>query len=269
MGKNASGGVTIVTATIRAKYLDNIFKNYARQKWNKKELIIVVNRNDISLNLYRERAKLYPNVRVYRMPEYKRLGDCLNFATSRAKYPYIAKFDDDDYYSSNYIPEAMSLFVGSSADVVGKRSCFFYFPHRSILLYRKTWVRPYRRCRRIAGATIMYHKRVFRRVRFVRVRQGSDVRFVRACLRNGFRVYTTSRYNFAAYRRRNRRSHTWKIPDWKLLRNRNAVTVRTKYIKKYVNRSLARLKMPFKIPEGYTRNPQGVTQNPGDHELDS
>ncbi|RAP76558.1 glycosyltransferase family 2 protein [Paenibacillus montanisoli] len=237
MGKNASGGVTIVTSTIRPECIDNIFNNYARQKWKAKELIIVVNRNDINLSRYKKKAQRYRNVRIYRMQQNKFLGDCLNFAAARSKYRYVAKFDDDDYYAPNYIPEAMRQFIRSTADVVGKRSCFFFFPHRSILLYRRTSVRPYTRCRKIAGATIMFHKRVFPSVKFARVRLGTDVRFIAACLRRGFRLYTTSRYNFAAIRRRNRNSHTWKVTDNYLLTDKYAEIVRTNNFKNIVNRS--------------------------------
>ncbi|WP_219837240.1 glycosyltransferase family 2 protein [Paenibacillus sp. R14(2021)] len=237
MGKNAKRGVTIVTSTIRSKHIDRIFKNYTRQKWKKKELIIVLNKDNLNINHYKKKALRYRNVRIFRQNQNKFLGDCLNYATARARYRYIAKFDDDDYYAPNYIPEAMKQFILSNADVVGKRSCFFYFPYKSILLYRKTSVPPYTKCKKIAGATIMYHKRVFRHVKFVRARLGTDVRFVSACLRNGFKVYTTSRFNFAAFRRKNRYSHTWKVSDKKLLSDQDAQIVRTKKFKKYVKRS--------------------------------
>ena len=38
----------------------------------------------------------------------------------------------------------------------------------------------------------MYHRESLRRVKFVKVRMGTDVRFISACLRRGLRVYTTS-----------------------------------------------------------------------------
>ena len=50
MGKNARGGVTIVTSTIRPECIHNIFNNYARQKWKMKELIIVVNKDDMNIS---------------------------------------------------------------------------------------------------------------------------------------------------------------------------------------------------------------------------
>ncbi|GGG91002.1 glycosyltransferase family 2 protein [Paenibacillus radicis (ex Gao et al. 2016)] len=246
-------GVTIITSTIRPKFIHQIFQNYVRQKWAPKELIIVLNKNAIAIDPYLQLAQQYPGVTVLRQPQSKRLGACLNYAAARAKYPYIAKFDDDDYYAPSYIPEAMGLFAKKKADLVGKRTCFFYMPHRSLLLLRQMPVRPYSRCRKIAGATIMFHRRVFKKVKFsTKVRQGSDVRFVKASIRKGFRVFTTSPYNFAAIRRANRNSHTWKISDKRLLAAKKRLLLRTRNYKHHVNRSLDQLKgiQPYPIPVG-------------------
>jgi glycosyltransferase involved in cell wall biosynthesis len=190
-------------------------------------------------------AELYENVRVYRVDESRNLGACLNYGVARARYDYIAKFDDDDYYSPSYLDEAMLLFSKKKADVIGKRSCYFFFPHRSILLLRKTTVKPYGRCRRIAGPTIMFHKRVFKKVSFsTKVVAGSDARFVQACLNKGFKVFTTSSYNFAAMRRANRKSHTWKVSEQQLLASKNATIIRTSEFKPHVDRTFDLLPLP-------------------------
>lgn len=44
-------------------------------------------------------AKKLRNIHVYRAPQHHSLGACLNHAVKKAKYSYIAKFDDDDYYA--------------------------------------------------------------------------------------------------------------------------------------------------------------------------
>ncbi|MFC5650043.1 glycosyltransferase [Paenibacillus solisilvae] len=243
-----NNGVTIVTSTIRPEYTDEIFHNYARQKWSAKELILIINNNNISMDLFKEKAQQFDHVRIYRVDQSKNLGACLNFAVARANFNYIAKFDDDDYYSPDYIHEAMLLFTSSNADVIGKRSCYFYFPHRSVLLLRKTSVKPYGQCSRIAGATIMFHKRVFQKVSFnPRVVQGSDALFIQACLRKGYSIYNTSPYNFVAFRRPNRNSHTWKVTDTQLLSSKNASIIHTTEFKEFIDKSLDQLPFPDKI----------------------
>ncbi|MCM3631550.1 glycosyltransferase [Paenibacillus glycanilyticus] len=236
-------GVTIITATMRPQHINQLFQNYSRQDWENKELIIIVNKDKAGLAQYQNKAKSYPNVRIFRMPESSKLGACLNYAASQAKHDYIAKFDDDDYYGSNYIPEAMAMFQTSKADIVGKLEIYYYFPHRSTLMLRKrsaTWYSP---ASKVAGATIMFHKRVLEKVSFnTEVRQGSDVRFIKRALQQKFRVYTTSPYNFAAMRRADRTSHTWKITDKNLLRSKGAVIRKTGVYRKHVNRSMQQLR---------------------------
>ncbi|MBO7744836.1 glycosyltransferase [Paenibacillus sp. MWE-103] len=252
MAANRTAGVTIVTSTIRTKHMQDIFDNFERQLWPVKELIVIVNDNGIALRPYRELAARYGGVRVFRVDGSRNLGACLNYAVARARYPYVAKFDDDDYYAPRYLDEAMLLFAKKKADVVGKRSCYFFFPHRSLLLLRRTTVKPYGRCRRIAGATIMFRKRVFKKVAFsAKVAAGSDVRFVNACLKNGYKVFTSSSYNFAAYRRPNRKSHTWQVSEQRLLASKGAKIVRTADFKPYVERSLDQLPLPEALrPDG-------------------
>ncbi|PWV99328.1 glycosyl transferase family 2 [Paenibacillus cellulosilyticus] len=245
MSANTDAGVTIITSTIRKNLMRNLFDNYDRQEWPVKELIVIINNNGIAMRPYKELARQYDNVRVFRVNGRNNLGACLNYAVARARYDYIAKFDDDDYYSPQYLNESMLLFNKKKADVVGKRSCYFFFPHRSLLLLRKTTVKPYNRCRKIAGSTIMFRKRVFKSVAFsTKVVAGSDVRFVLGCLKRGFKVYTASSYNFAAYRRSNRRSHTWQVPERRLLASKGATIIRTKNFKPYVDRTLDRLPLP-------------------------
>lgn len=245
MSANTHAGVTIITSTIRKGLMNNVFDNFNRQEWPVKELIIIINNNRIAMRPYKELAEQYDNVRVFRVNGRKNLGACLNYAVARARYGYIAKFDDDDYYSPQYLDESMLLFTKKNADVVGKNTTYFFFPHRSLLLLRKRTAKPYGRSRRIAGPTIMFRKKVFKKVAFsAKVVAGSDARFVRACLRRGLKVFTASSYNFAQNRRLNRKSHTWKVSDRRLLASKGAVIIRTKDFKPHVDRTLDLLPLP-------------------------
>jgi len=156
MSDNEQQGVTIITPTIRMPFIDNLLENYERQQWNTKELIIIVNHNGIDLKQYVQKAADYSNVRVFRVNQRKNLGACLNYGVSLAKYNYIAKFDDDDYYSPYYIPEAMEIFAEKKADVVGKRTTYFFFPHLSKLLLRQSSLPAKSRSTIIAGPPLCF-----------------------------------------------------------------------------------------------------------------
>lgn len=124
----APAGVTVVSPTMRPQLMKQLLDNYARQQGVRKELIIVLNRKGMSMKRYKRAASAYDNVRVLRIAGRRPLGDCLNYAASRARYPYIAKFDDDDYYGPLYLSEAVNTFRVTKADLVGKSSFFFISP---------------------------------------------------------------------------------------------------------------------------------------------
>jgi glycosyltransferase involved in cell wall biosynthesis len=236
----AKRGVTIITSTIRPGYITNVFMNYQRQLWAPKELIIILNKDSLKMSRYQQIARKYRSVRVFRLPQNKSLGECLNFGVNKARYTHIAKFDDDDYYGQHYISEAMAMFGNPKADIVGKLKIFYYFPHKRMLALRDRKARAFAPSKSIAGATIVFHKKVFRRVKFARVRSGSDQIFLSACRRRGYRIYSTSIYNFAAFRRANRRSHTWKVSDKELL-GRGSRIYHTSRFTKLINKPVGAL----------------------------
>lgn len=234
---SGSKGVTIVTPTIRPQYMERLLNNYARQQWDHKELIIVLNRERMNIAHYEEAARNYDNVRVIRLPAKHPLGDCMNLAASTAQYPYIAKFDDDDYYGPGYLADAMQTFAQTGADVVGKLSFFFYFPHRQLLLLRKRTIPSQGDVKRVAGATIVFRTSVLEHVRFGKKRQGSDVQFIRDCVQHGLAVRSASPYHFAAIRRADRLTHTWKVQEKKLLADPSSQLIHTEDFTPYVDQT--------------------------------
>ncbi|TMV52207.1 glycosyltransferase family 2 protein [Paenibacillus mesophilus] len=215
----ARSGVTIITCTKRAAYLDNIFNNYKNQQGINKELIIVLNHDKLVPEHYRRKANAYGSVSVYRLPEKMSLGSCLNFAVNKARYPVIAKFDDDDYYAPRYLSDSIAALAKSKADIVGKRSYYMYLEGKKVLILRfpkgaNKFVRT------VAGATLVIRKRVFRKVRFGNRTLGEDVKFCRDSRARGFKIYSGSSRSFVAVRRKRSLNHTWIVSDRKLLSNK-------------------------------------------------
>ncbi|RST76319.1 glycosyltransferase family 2 protein [Siminovitchia acidinfaciens] len=126
-------GISIVTSTIKPQFMDNIFENFDRQNWEDKELIIILNKDDMKIERWKMKAGEYKNVSIYQLPEEVTLGECLNYGTEKAKHGYVAKFDDDDYYGPEYISQAMEAFENTDAVLVGKRTTYTYFKKEKIL----------------------------------------------------------------------------------------------------------------------------------------
>lgn len=120
---------------MRPYYMENIFNNYDRQEYEDKQLIVILNRDDMDIQQWRAKAREYKNVKIYRVSEKHRLGKCLNYGIRKAKYDVLAKFDDDDYYAPHYLTEAMEALSNKRVSVVGKYTSFVYFEEKTRLCY--------------------------------------------------------------------------------------------------------------------------------------
>ncbi|WP_246096604.1 glycosyltransferase [Paenibacillus sinopodophylli] len=202
-------GVSMVTCTNKLPYMYNIFNNYGRQIIENKELIIILNNDQLSLADWQERSAIYPNITVYQLPESATLGECLNFAAERSQFEVIAKFDDDDFYSRFYVSSALHALRTTKADIIGKSAYHTYLEEdKSLSLRFPNRENAY--TTQIAGATLLFRKKVFQRVRFQHISLGEDVAFLRDCRLSHFKIFTTNRYNYVCNRRTDPNLHTWK-----------------------------------------------------------
>lgn len=199
--------VSVVTCTIRDYLIDNVFQNYDSQTLVEKELIVVLNKDNMNIELWHEKAKDYGNVSIYQIEEGATLGDCLNFAIEKSKYKYIAKFDDDDFYGPNYLKDAVEGFKnGKDIAIVGKNAYFTYLEEDKKLLYMDFIENDY--VDKVAGATLVFKKELWEEIKFKKENTGEDYLFIKDCLELGHKVYSGHRYNFAVIRRQEK-YHTW------------------------------------------------------------
>ncbi|PLR80325.1 hypothetical protein CVD25_14640 [Bacillus canaveralius] len=211
--------VSIIACTMRDQMMDNVFANYARQKWETKELIIILNNDRMDLNNWSNRAKKYSNISIYQLPEEKTLGDCLNFGISKARYDIIAKFDDDDYYSPYYLTEAMTAFKKTGAEVIGKGTSFLYFEQNDLLTLYRQGLENKDGSKFLKGGTLMFKKSLFPKIKFPSQKAGSDSHFRNQCKENNVKMYSTSRYNYVCLRRADLTSHTYQLPPEEYMKN--------------------------------------------------
>jgi len=206
-------GVSIITSTNKFEYMDNIFANYDRQQYEDKELIIILNNNRLNLEEWREKAKSYPNATVYQIDEKEPLGACLNYGIEKARFDYISKFDDDNYYGPAFLEDLMNAFAYTDADIVGKCAGYIYFENGDILaLYGEAREHCYTHF--VLGSAIIIKREVFDRVPWpTDRRQGSDTEFLRQSVKNGFKIYSADRFNYVYVRKASQKLHTWKVKD--------------------------------------------------------
>ncbi len=160
---------------------------------DEKELIIILNKDDMDLAMWKKRASYYPNVSVFQLPEETSPGLCQNFAVHKAKYHIIAKFDDDDFYSPYYLKEQLHAFYNTGADIVGKRDCFYYLEGENKLV-ETTFSQENLFVERVTDSSLMFRKEIFQTLQFPDLNRSYDNKFQQICLKNGFIIYSTSKY---------------------------------------------------------------------------
>ncbi|MBV6715811.1 glycosyltransferase [Paenibacillus chitinolyticus] len=226
--------VSIITCTKRRDCMETLFRNYSRQNFRNKELIVILNQDDLKVNGYMQAAKAYKHVRIYSLPEHMSLGTCLNFGVRLSKYNRIAKFDDDDYYAPDYLTDSMRIMAKTGADIVGKRAHYMYLNGTKTLLLRYP-ARENQYVSLVQGATLLVKRHVFDKVGFPDQNRSECVKFCSDSAAKGFTIYSGSPYNFLAIRRKNSKDHTWIVSDRQLL-ERNAKLVRAKNAREFVSR---------------------------------
>jgi glycosyltransferase involved in cell wall biosynthesis len=239
MGLNASRtlGVSVITCTNRPLYFGMLINNYGRQRFKHKELIVVLNKDSMDLSEYRRRVSSYPNISVYKVPEKFTLGRCLNYGIGKAKYPIIAKFDDDDYYAPNYLVEQVGALRRTGADIVGKGAHLKFFEGKRLLAIT-TPSQKNKYVKDVAGGTLLFRRRLYNHVRFADRTLGEDTNFLQRSRAKGYRLYATSPYNFVGIRRANKKSHTWTLSDNIVMKGSLFVARTTRY-RKWANRPVA------------------------------
>ena len=115
--------ITAVLATKRPHLLDQALETFRKQSWDNSELVMVFNTGEVPADL----PPLRDNERVFALPEAANIGECLNRGIAAAGGRYWVKMDDDDFYDRHYIRETAHYYRSSQADIVGRRSIYFYF----------------------------------------------------------------------------------------------------------------------------------------------
>ncbi|MGE5391706.1 MAG: glycosyltransferase [Deltaproteobacteria bacterium] len=221
-------GVSVITCTNRPDRLENIMANYLRQNYSPRELIIVVNSENINIEDWRRRTAGHSDITILQLGSNQTLGECLNYGVDHARYDYVAKCDDDDYYAPKYLSDLMPLFASSGAQIIGKCSMFVYFEGSQTLAIALPG-NENMPVSGVAGATMIINKQVFSQVRFTGTSFGEDSMFLQECVARGIPIFSGNRFNFVCIRS-NPDQHTWQVDEAEYLKYCEIVAQTPDYI---------------------------------------
>lgn len=234
--KTSQPGVSIIASTNKAKYIHNILSNYTRFNYLSRELIIILNNNDLNINNCKIKAEGLKNVRIFQLDEGCTLGECLNFGINQSKYDYISKMDDDDYYGANYLIDLMNVFKYEDVKVVGKCSCFIYFEDTNTLGILSP--NQENKCvpKGIAGGTLIFQKDIIEKVKFRQIKgSGTDYYFLKDCNDAGIRMFSADKFNYVYMRHKNLNEHTWKVSSEEIMREHSKMFLVTTNFSSFAN----------------------------------
>lgn len=204
-------GVSIITCTDKEDNMEIIFKNYERQLYKNKELIIIVNNKGINIKPWHNKYGDYKNIKIIQMGEKKSLVQCLNYAIEHSNLEYVTFFDDN-YYGQNYLVDAVNAFKYSNADIVGKCSYYAYSENYQLLVIILPNIED-KYVKYVKFSTMVIKKNVFEKLIFSEKSYKYDVEFLKNCVNRGFSIYATNRFNYIFIKHTSSKNQTCKIED--------------------------------------------------------
>jgi hypothetical protein len=208
--------VTVITVSNRPEHLARCLENYARQTYERRELVFVMNARTFDTEEVAAALAAVPRARALYVESSATLAECLNEALLIADGDYFAKFDDDDHYAPEYLADQMLAFDYTDAAVIGKRTAFMHLEGSDETVLRCPG-NEFSYVNLVFGATLLADRHRTEGIAFTPVVRGTDTLFLNDCRAAGLRVFSTDRFNFVVSRRADVNGHTWQVDDKELL----------------------------------------------------
>lgn len=236
--------ISVVACTNREEFLPNLIRNFQKQTLNKKELLLVLHSLRIDHRKWKdvlESANI--EYTLLNFSEELSLGECLNEAAILAKYHFISKMDDDDYYGGDYLREAYHALTQTDVMMVGKAAFYIYFKQKQELRlmnpnWENTWIKnniPNHISCLVSGATLTFKKELLNTVSFPPTNQGEDSGFQKLCLESGGKILSLSKKNYVYMRYSNLSHHNSDATD-QLLKRHSVFVSKTAHFETIVNK---------------------------------
>ena len=197
----------------------NIVANIQRQRYANLGAHIIWNvpKGEVDACKQRSQRLGLKNVRVSAIAEEYNIGACLNYGIGHSTADCWFKMDDDDYYGSHYIEDAMSYYALGGFDAVLRPAFFVSFADGSLYGRHAMWDRRLSSGHGVfgCGATLSARRGTVHTMFSTRARNSCDSEWQKALWRETERIYIGDPWNYCT-RRTSTQGHTWHIADAKL-----------------------------------------------------
>jgi hypothetical protein len=155
----------------RRGFLPHAIHYFLRQDYPNKELLVVDDGPDPVGDLIPQ----HPLIRYVRLPQKVTLGAKLNLCCTEVRGPFIAQWDDDDWYGRDRLSRQLHALRRTNADVCGISDLLYYDIRRGS---GHRYVYPPQERPWLLGASLFFRRELWERIRFVEVDVGMDALFV-------------------------------------------------------------------------------------------
>lgn len=222
-GKLKPMQVSVALSTNRPEAVPGALDNIFRQNYQNLELILVLHGRGFdhkSIKDALDKSKLC--YKIVKRPTNSVFGENLNLAVSLAEGELFAKMDDDDYYGKNHILDLVTAFKYSGATIVGKRTNITHLQQKDLVVtfsgnHEEEFTH------HLPGATILGYTKLFKMLKFGRVKRAIDSELYRRLEARGGTLYSTHAYNFVRVRHGD---HTYKVDDEDFIANSTTKPIR-------------------------------------------
>jgi len=128
------------------------------------------------------------------------LGECLNRAVESTTAGVIAKIDDDDHYGPAYLEDSIRDLDSTYAQIVGKATVYTYLADDNTTVLRRPGTEHRMVSGTFGGNTLVMERAVWEAVPFPHRPRFVDTILLEAARRQGFDLYSGSRFEFCAER---------------------------------------------------------------------
>jgi len=208
--------ISVILCTRRPEFLGFALEQIGRQRHVDLELVLTL--HGIPADLPEVKAAVADfdrPVTVIEVPVDVPFGEALNHGVARASGRYVAKWDDDDWYSPEFLADMTLASSYTGAELVGCHAQFVYLAQIDLTIYRPA--RSEFMSRSISGGTFVMERSTLDSVGgFPSVSRHVDAALLDSLSAAGARIYRTHSLGYALHRRAT--GHTWNQPVTYFLR---------------------------------------------------
>ncbi len=162
----------IMPTANRRQFVSKAIDSFINQSYANRELIVVDDGEDSVADIIPVNDN---RIKYLRLTDKLTIGKKRNLACDKSVGDIIIHWDDDDWYSSDWIEYQVKSLLTTNADVTGLSNPYFHQPDTD-----KSWqyIYPDQDMPWVHGATLCYTRQLWKRNPFPEMNIGEDVRFL-------------------------------------------------------------------------------------------